>query len=403
MRPRIGLLAGEASGDRLGAGLMQALAARLDRPRFVGVGGAAMLAAGLEAWADLDQLAVNGFKDPIVKLPRLLRLLRCLGNKFLDEPIDLFVGVDFNVFNLLLEGRLKRAGVPTVHYVSPAVYAWRRRRIGRIGRSADLLLALFPFEPALYANTDLRVAFVGHPLADAIPLDGGGETARQRARAALGLAAEAKVIALLPGSRAGEVRRHGRLMLEAAAILERALASAAFVIPCPDARLAAMMERQCAAWPALRVQIRLGDARQALTACDGALVKSGTGTLEAMLLSRPMAVTYRLGALSHALARLLVHSRFVALPNLLAGRELVPELLQHRATAKNLAAALLKALDKSAAQEETLATFAALHRQLCRGADERAAEAVISLLEEDGPVRSTLRRRRRGLGRVDGG
>ena len=380
MRHRIGLVAGEASGDRLAAGLMRALAARLDRPRFVGVGGGAMLRAGLQAWAELDALAVNGFKDPLVKLPRLLRLWRRLRRQLLEEPVDLFIGVDFNVFNLLLEGALKRAGVPTVHYVSPSVYAWRRRRIHRVGRSADLLLALFPFEPALYADTDLPVVFVGHPLADAIPLDGGSEANRRTARAALGLAAESSVLALLPGSRVGEVRRHIGLMLEAAAILDLKLAGAAFVIPCPSPRLAAMVEQHRARWPKLRVQICRGDARQALTACDGALVKSGTGTLEAMLLRRPMVVTYRLGALSHALARLLMRAEFVGLPNLLAGRELAPELLQRRARAEDLAATMLKALDKTAAQEETLATFATLHRQLRRGADARAAEAVMSLL-----------------------
>lgn len=359
---------------------MRSLAGRLPRPRFVGIGGAAMRTAGLEPLAAFDQLAVNGFREPLAKLPSLLRLLLRLRRELLAWPVDLFIGVDFNVFNLLLEAKLKRAGTPTVHYVSPAVYAWRPGRVKRIGRSADLLLALYPFEPALYAAAEVRVAFVGHPLADAIPLDGGGVANRQAARAALGLTAEETVIALLPGSRLSEVRRHVDLLLDAAEIIDRRLGGAAFVVPCPRTALAAELEQARTRRPALKLQIRPGDARPALTACDGAIVKSGTGALEALLLRRPMAIMYRLGILSYGLARLLVRSQFVGLPNLLAGRQLVPELLQRQATPAALAAALLKALDKTPAQAETLAAFAALHEQLRRDANERAADAVMALL-----------------------
>lgn len=360
---------------------MRSLAHRLERPRFIGIGGEAMRTAGLEALAPFDQLAVNGFREPLVKLPSLLRLLRRLRRELLARPVDLFIGVDFNVFNLLLEARLKRAGTPTVHYVSPAVYAWRPGRVKRISRSADLLLTLYPFEPALYAGADIRALFVGHPLADAIPLDGGDAAQRSAARAALDLAAEETLIALLPGSRVGEVRRHLEVLLDAAAILDAQLGGAAFVLPCPRPALAAELEQARTRRPALKLQIHQGDARLPLTACDGAIVKSGTGALEAMLLRRPMVIMYRLGALSYGLARLLVHSQFVGLPNLLAGRQLAPELLQRRATPAALAAALRKALDKTPAQAETLAKFAALHEQLRRNADERAADAVMALLE----------------------
>ena len=359
---------------------MRSLAGRLPRPRFVGIGGAAMRAAGLEPMAAFDLLAVNGFREPLVKLPSLLRLLLRLRRELLAQPIDLFIGVDFNVFNLLLEAKLKRAGVPTVHYVSPAVYAWRPGRVKRIGRSADVLLALYPFEPALYAGAGVRVVFVGHPLADAIPLDGGSAANRQAARAALGLTAEETVIALLPGSRVSEVRRHMDLLLEAAELIDRRLGGAAFLAPCPRAALAAELERRRTRRSAVKLQILQGDARQALTACDGAIVKSGTGALEALLLRRPMAIMYRLGTLSYGLARLLVRTQFVGLPNLLAGRRLVPELLQRQATPTVLAAALLEELDKTSAQAETLATFAALHEQLRRNANERAADAVTALL-----------------------
>ena len=378
----IGIVAGEASGDRLGAGLMQALSRRIDGARFVGVGGEAMGSAGLESLADMDALAVNGFTEPLIKLPSLARLLFGLRRRFLAERPAAFVGVDFNVFNLLLEGMLKRSGVPTVHYVSPSVYAWRRGRVRRIGRSADLLLALFPFEPAYYQDTGLKVAFVGHPLADAIGLDDGGEAGRSAARSALGTGEGKRIIALLPGSRAGEIKRHLEVFLDAAALLDRQLGNTAFLIPCARPHFAPHLERAAAARPQLDVRICQGDARLALAACDGAIVKSGTGTLEAMLLRRPMVVAYRLGRFSHALARLLVRTEFVALPNLLAGRELVPERLQGQATPGKLADALRIQLDKPALQAETLQAFAMLHLELRRDADQRAADAVMALLGE---------------------
>ena len=378
----IGIVAGEPSGDRLGAGLMLALARRIDGVRFVGVGGEAMRSAGLEPLADMDALAVNGFTEPLIKLPGLARLLLGLRRRLLAERPAAFIGVDFNVFNLLLEGQLKRSGVPAAHYVSPSVYAWRRGRVRRIGRSADLLLALFPFEPAFYRGTGLEVAFVGHPLADAIGLEEGSEASRSAARSALGIGEGQPVIALLPGSRAGELKQHLDLFLDAAALLADRLDDAAFLMPCARTDFAPRLERAAAARPGLSVRICQGGARQALTACDGAIVKSGTSTLEAMLLRRPMVVAYRLGRLSHALARLLVHTEFVALPNLLAGRELVPERLQGEATPKKLADALCHQLDNPALRAETMQAFAMLHLELRRDADERAADAVMKLLGE---------------------
>ena len=378
----IGIVAGEPSGDRLGAGLMLALARRIDGVRFVGVGGEAMRSAGLEPLADMDALAVNGFTEPLIKLPGLARLLLGLRRRLLAERPAAFIGVDFNVFNLLLEGQLKRSGVPAAHYVSPSVYAWRRGRVWRIGRSADLLLALFPFEPAFYRGTGLEVAFVGHPLADAIGLEEGSKASRSAARSALGIGEGQPVIALLPGSRAGELKQHLDLFLDAAALLADRLDDAAFLMPCARPDFAPRLERAAAARPGLPVRICQGGARQALTACDGAIVKSGTSTLEAMLLRRPMVVAYRLGRLSHALARLLVHTEFVALPNLLAGRELVPERLQGEATPKKLADALCHQLDNPALRAETMQAFAMLHLELRRDADERAADAVMKLLGE---------------------
>ncbi len=376
----IGIVAGEASGDRLGAGLMQALRQRFDCVRFVGVGGEAMLGQGLETLGSMDALAVNGFFDPLAKLPQMLGLLNTLKAEFAAEPPDCFVGVDFNVFNLALERWLKRRGLPIVHYVSPSVYAWRRGRVQGVARSADRLLALFPFEKAFYAQTALDVVYVGHPLADAIDPEAGDAAGRQRARAELALGERAPVVAFLPGSRMGEIKMMLEGFLEVAEILHSALPDALFVIPCPTAAAAEAVARAVANRQQLPLRIHRGDGHLPLMACNVALVKAGTATLEAMLLRRSMVVTYRLGRLAWHLARLLVHTEYVALPNILAGRALVPELLQNAATPAALAEKLLVELDKSTRHPEHLQAFSELHQRLRRNANERAADAVTELL-----------------------
>jgi lipid-A-disaccharide synthase len=378
--PLVGIVAGEASGDALGRGFMAALRRRYPGARFVGIGGPGMLAEGLEGLVSMDRLSVNGFVDPLLRLPELLRILRRLLDRFERERPDVFVGVDFNVFNLLLERRLKSRGVPVVHYVSPSVYAWRRGRVRRVARSADVLLTLFPFEPALYATTGLRAVFVGHPLADAIDPDEGGAAARSAARRELGIETAGPLIALLPGSRMSEVRLIGPTLLEAAAAIVRRVPAARFVVPCVRPQIRAWLDEAIAARGASYLYACDGTARKALTACDGAIVKSGTGTLEATLIGRPMVVCYRLGALTYRLVRMLVRTEHVALPNILAGRTLVPELLQDAATPDALAAALLGELDKAARDPEYLAAFRQLHQTLRRDADARAAEAVATLL-----------------------
>ena len=365
---------------RWGAGLMRALGRRFSGVRFLGVGGEAMRAQGLEPLGGMETLAVNAFRDPFLKLPRILGLLATLRRRFLADPPDVFVGIDFNVFNLSLERMLKIRGIPTVHYVSPSVYAWRRDRVRRIARSADRLLALFPFDEPHYAGTGTEVVYVGHPLADAIAPDAGSDANRRAARRTLGLSGEGAVIALLPGSRGGEIRLMLDGFLNAAECLGASLPEAAFVVPCPEPGIAATVEKTLLEWPRLNCSVHRGNARLPLTACDAALVKSGTGTLEAMLLRRPMVVTYRLGPAAWWLARRLVRTEFVALPNLLAGRALVPELLQDAATPAALAQKLLAELDKSARHPDHLHEFSALHEQLRRNADERAADAVAALL-----------------------
>lgn len=384
----IGILAGESSGDNLGRGLMAAL--RRDRPdaRFVGVGGPGMIGEGLDSVVSMERLAMNGFIDPIRRLPELVGILRRLLRRFEEQRPDVFVGVDFNVFNLLLERLLKRRGIPTVHYVSPSVYAWRRGRIRRIARSADMLLALYPFEPALYAATPVRAVFVGHPLADVIGLDAGNAERRRAARRSLGLSEEATVVALLPGSRLSEIELLGERFLEAAAAMADARPGLCFVVPCIRPAIGEWLERARPSYPGIALRGYPGDARQALTACDAALVKSGTSTLEAMLLRRPMVVSYRLGRITYQLVRRLLRTPYVALPNILAGRALVPELLQDAATAPALAGALLAELDKARSDPEYLREFERLHRRLRRDADARAAEAVASWLPEPAGVLS---------------
>lgn len=374
--PVIGIVAGEASGDVLGRGLMAELKQRHPGARFIGIGGPGMVAEGLESLAPMERLAVNGFIDPIRRLPELVGILRRLIARYRTERPDVFVGVDFNVFNLLLERRLKRRGIRTVHYVSPSVYAWRRGRIKRIAGAVDVLLTLYPFEPGLYAHTAVRAVYVGHPLADAIDPEAGEVAGRRRARRELGLPEEAPVVALLPGSRMSEVRMLGDAFLEAAALIVRERPGVHFVVPCVRPDIGRWLESARQRHPVPALTAYEGDARLALTACDGALVKSGTSTLEAMLLRRPMVVSYRLGPVTYQLVRRLLRTPFVALPNILAGQELVPELLQDQATPRALAARLLAELDKARGDPEYLARFARLHQVLRRHADARAAEAV---------------------------
>ncbi len=376
MTLKVGILAGEASGDLLGAGLMQALQRSQGAVEFQGVGGERMLAAGLQPLYPMDALAVNGFKEPLLRLPSLLRMLLGLRRHFLNNPPDVFIGVDFNVFNLLLERRLKARGIATVHYVSPSVYAWRRGRINRIGKAADLVLALYPFEPPLYAHRQVNARFVGHPLADEIAPG----NHRPQARARLGLSDAHTWVALLPGSRGSEVALLGPLMLATAAALQQRQADVAFLVPCITPAIAAAMQQYLQAYPQLQVQLHAGDARDVLAAADVALVKSGTGTLEAMLLGTPMVVTYKLGGLSYRLVKALKRSEFVALPNILADRALVPELLQDAATPAALADALLGELAKARAGIGQTRAFAELHAQLRLGANEEAARAVLELI-----------------------
>jgi lipid-A-disaccharide synthase len=329
--------------------------------------------------ADADALAVMGLVEVLRHLPRLLRLRARLRKRWLDDPPDVFVGIDAPDFNLGLESALRAGGVRTVHYVSPSVWAWRPGRVHVVGRAAHRVLALFPFEPALYAAHGYDARFVGHPAADALSPDAD----RVAARRALALDADARWLAVLPGSRAGELERIGPAFAGAIGRLAAARPALRFVAPMAQASLGGAFRRHlAAAAPGVEVRLVEGRSREALAACDLALVASGTATLEAMLLGRPMVVGYRVAALTHFIVRTLglVKLERFALPNILAGAPLVPELLQAECTGERLARAALGLLDDAAARERQVGAFRRLHGELAQGADERAARAVVELL-----------------------
>jgi len=376
---RIALVAGEASGDALGAALMEALRRKFPAAEFAGVAGPRMKAAGCIAWHGIEELSVMGLTEVLSSLPRLWRLRSSLRKRILEWRPDVFVGVDFKEFNLGLAKQLKREGLPTVQYVSPQVWAWRQGRVRTIGASVDLVLCLFPFEPDFYREHGVRAAFVGHPLADQIPIEVNGAAARVE----LGIDAAARVLAILPGSRRAEVERLAGEFAGAAELLAQQFPGLVCVAPMVTPALRDVFVAQCAQRaPHAKVRLLDGQARLALAAADVVLVASGTATLEAALCKRPMVVAYKLGAITaFLLQRLgLIKVRHFSQPNLLAGAELVPEFFQEQATAANLSAALARWLTRPDAVAQLQREYTAIHERLrCSGA-ERAANEIAELL-----------------------
>jgi lipid-A-disaccharide synthase len=374
----IGLVAGESSGDNLGAALIRSIAARAPGTRFVGVAGPAMQAAGCEAWAQSEELAVMGLFEVLHHLPRLLRLRRRIRGAMLELKPDVFVGIDAPEFNLGIAPAFHAAGLRTVQYVSPQVWAWRRGRARRMREFLDLVLCLLPFERAVYDETGLAAIFVGHPLADQLPL----EPDLAEARAMLGLASDAPVISVLPGSREGEVKRLAPDFAGAIAWLAARRPDLQFVAALANGRTRTEFDRSLALQaPGVRVLVTEGRTQAALAAASVVLVASGTATLETLLCKRPMVVAYRVGVLTaFALRHLgLLKARYFAQPNLLAGREIVPELAQADVTPERLGREIERWLDEPDAVAELKVLFTALHRQLRRGASDQAAEAVLAL------------------------
>lgn len=376
---RIALVAGELSGDALGAGLMVALRERHPEAKFIGIGGPAMLGQGLQSWEPLERLAVMGLVEVIKHLPELLRMRNRLVQRLLADRPAVFIGIDAPDFNLRIEERLRRAGIPTVHYVSPSVWAWRPWRVRGIARAVDLLLTLLPFEAPFYAEHGIAVRYVGHPLADQIPLT----TPHYAARLALALSSAYPVVALLPGSRVSEVQRLAPLFFATAVWLHARRPELQFVMPAATPELYPILAQlQSLHAPALPLTLVQGKAQQAMAAADVVLIASGTATLEAMLLKRPMVVAYQVAPLTAWLARRLVRIPYFSLPNLLTGSELVPELFQDAATQERLGAALLCWLDDDAAQGELVQRFTALHLRLRRAASREAAAAISALCQQ---------------------
>lgn len=375
------IVAGEDSGDQLGADLIDALRARFPNARFVGVGGPRMRAAGFDAWHDIAELSVMGLSEVLRHLPRLLRLRAELARRFTQLRPDLFIGIDAPDFNLGLEARLKRTGIRTVHYVSPSIWAWREGRAARIGGAVDCVLCLFPMEPAIYARHGVDAQFVGHPLADRFPL----EPDRDAARRDLGLPLDAPVLAVLPGSRLGEVRRLGARFLQAAQRVVAELPELQIVVPAANPRCRAEIERILAQLDRVpAVTLFDGQAHRTLVAADVVLLASGTATLEAMLAKRAMVVGYRIAPASYALVKSLglLHTDTFALPNILAGKRLVPELMQRDCTAERLAAAVLEWFRQPERRASLAQEFERMHLALHvgGGAAAGAARVIAQLL-----------------------
>jgi lipid-A-disaccharide synthase len=366
----LGVVAGEASGDLLGAHFVRALKQTHPNLRAAGIAGPRLVDTGVEALYPSEKLAVNGYVEVLRHLPELLWIRSRITRHFLRERPRVFVGIDAPDFNFTLEARLKHAGIPTVHFVSPSLWAWRPERIHRIGQAVSHMLVVFPFEEQIYRDAGIPVTYVGHPLADVIPL----EPDTTAARAALGLA-PGPVIALLPGSRHSEVSRHARLMLDAAALILRQHPDAQFVLPAAS-EAAARQVSQASQGLALPLRILAGQSHTALAACDVALVASGTATLETALFKKPMVITYRVPALTAYLMRKKALQPWIGLPNVLARDFVVPERVQEAATPRALADDALAWLDDAPRRLELKETFRTMHLSLRQHASARIAEAL---------------------------
>ncbi len=377
MAPCIAIVAGEASGDLLASALIRALKVHRPNLRFEGIAGPQMIAAGCECLYPLERLSVMGLTEALGRYLELLPVRTRLKKRWLAEPPALFIGVDAPDFNLSLEEGLRKGGITTAHYVSPSVWAWRRYRIRKIARAVDRMLTLFPFETNFYREHDVPVRFVGHPLTDIIPAN----TDRDAARHALNLPITGEYIALLPGSRGHELDYLAGPMVGAARWLTKHRPGVAFIVPMINAdmreRFQRVLEQQ---GQGLDIRIIDGQSREAMAAADGVLLASGTATLEAMLLNRPMVVAYRLHPVSFRIMKALFSVRYIALPNLLAGKQLVPEFLQSEATPEHLGAALLELLEDNEKRQQLCHEFSRIRTSLGNDASARAADAILELL-----------------------
>ena len=378
---RIGIVAGEASGDILGAGLIRSLKTRFPDLIVEGIGGELMQAEGCISRYPMERLSVMGLVEVLGRLFELLKARKALIQYFIDNPPDVFIGIDAPDFTLHMEGRLKAAGIPTVHYVSPSVWAWKRKRIFKIKQTTDLVLALFPFEPACYQETGQRIEFVGHPLADQIVND----PSLQDPRALFSISESQRVVALLPGSRGSEIKYLAEPFLQTARWLAEKEPDLLFLLPAANEQrfneLEALLNES---FSGLNVRLVLQQSRQVMATADAILIASGTATLEATILKKPMVVAYKMASLTYAIYSRMIKSRHISLPNLLADEALVPEILQDDVTPRILGEALLKALNDHSYIDYVQKRFEDVYTQLHQDADERAASAIVKLLEDKG-------------------
>lgn len=380
---RIAMVAGEASGDALGAHLIDALSTALPSAQFLGIGGPKMQAAGFQAWYPAETLAVGGYVEVLRHLPEILRVRRELLRRLTADPPDLFVGVDAPDFNLAVEEKLRARGIRTAQYVAPQVWAWRSHRVHQLRRAVDRVLSLFPFEVPLLEQAGVPVSYVGHPLADQVP----EVPDRQGAREQFRLSSAHTVVALLPGSRLREVESMGELFIRSAQLIQRQVRNVHFLVPLLSRPTRGLFEQTLYRLEAqdLPLTILFGHAHMAMTAADSVLLASGTASLEAALLKRPMVVTYRLSPMTFALIKRRGYRLpYVALPNILSGRFVVPEILQDDATPENLAQAVVNQLGDKVMRQRQEGAFLDLHRALRQNTRERAVEALMPLLSRAG-------------------
>ncbi|MCP5264594.1 MAG: lipid-A-disaccharide synthase [Burkholderiaceae bacterium] len=376
---RVAIVAGEKSGDMLGADVVRGLRARCPELQVVGMAGPAMIAAGVEPWWSIEDLSVHGFTDVLRQYPRLHRLRESLKSRLRDWRPDVFLGVDAPDFNLGVETALRAAGIRTVHFVSPSIWAWRGGRINAIRRAVDHMLLVFPFEQRIYDAARIPATYVGHPLADHLPGDLHRDTARRR----LGVDPSALVVALLPGSRRAEVREIGPCFIATAAWLRAHRPAVRFLLPSSNEATLSIMEAMIGATPAtegLGITVLQGHSHEAMAAADAVLVASGTATLEVALFRRPMVIAYRLGAINYQIMKRLAYQKHIGLPNILCGETVVPEFVQDAATPEHMGPALLRMLEDRALQARLHTRFDELGSSLRLGCAERAADAILATL-----------------------
>ena len=376
--PKIAIVAGEASGDLLGSHLMRALNEQRSDLTFIGIAGPKMMKEGAKSLFPIEKLSVRGYVEVIKHLYGLLKLRKSLLKQLLAEKPDIFIGVDAPDFNFWLERKLKKRGIPTIHYVSPSIWAWRGGRMGKIKRAVSHVLALFPFEPALYEKAGVPVTFVGHPLADEIPL----RPNKTAAREILKIEKNKQVIAMLPGSRQSEVRQHAELFVKTAQIIAQDNANTQFLVPLITRETRAIFEQALYkdTSQAIELNILFGHAHDAMEAADVVLVASGTATLEAALLKRPMVITYRMPTLSWWILKRMNYLPYVGLPNILAGKFVVPELLQKEATPQKLADAVSALLTDRNHTQVIKEEFTKIHQTLKQDSAKKAASVILSYL-----------------------